>query len=66
MCTINQLVLKNGRIRRKKICNVKALRQCPQKKGICVKVRIVKPKKPNSAQRKIVKVRIFKRHILAK
>jgi len=47
------------------MCNVKALRQCPQKKGICSKIRIVKPKKPNSAQRKIAKVRLFKRSVLA-
>jgi len=37
----------------------------PQIKGIVSKVRIVKPKKPNSAQRKIVKVRIFKKSVLA-
>jgi small subunit ribosomal protein S12 len=55
MPTINQLV-KNMRIRKKKICNVKILKQNPQKKGICRKIRIVKPKKPNSAQRKIAKV----------
>jgi len=57
----------NKKIRKKKIhvCNVKSLGQCPQKKGICVKIRIVKPKKPNSSQRKIAKVRIYKRNILA-
>jgi len=65
MPSYNQLI-KVKRLRRlkKKICNVKALRHCPQKKGIVFKVRIVKPKKPNSAQRKIAKVRIFKRHVL--
>lgn len=66
MPSYNQLLKKKStRKYKKKMCNVKALRKCPQKKGIVSKVRIVKPKKPNSAQRKIVKVRIFKRSILA-
>jgi len=66
MLSFNQLIVKEtGRKRKKKICNVRALRRCPQKKGIVSKVRIVKPKKPNSAQRKIAKVKIFKRSILA-
>jgi small subunit ribosomal protein S12 len=47
-----------GRKRKKHTNNVKALKQCPQKKAVCVKVRIVKPKKPNSAQRKVAKVRL--------
>jgi len=37
----------------------------PSKKGIVSKVRIVKPKKPNSAQRKIAKIKIYKRSVLA-
>jgi len=44
----------------------KLLLKCPQKKGICIKVRIMPPKKPNSANRKIVKLRLStKRQILA-
>jgi small subunit ribosomal protein S12 len=35
-----------------------ALLSCPQKKGVCSKVRIMKPKKPNSAQRKVARVRL--------
>ena len=35
-----------------------ALQHCPQKKGICTKVRIMKPKKPNSAQRKVARLRL--------
>lgn len=51
----------------KKMCNVKALQKCPQKKGTVVKPRIVKPKKPNSAQRKIAKIKLSTgRHILAR
>ena len=36
----------------------KKLRGCPQKKGVCEKIRLVHPKKPNSANRKIAKVRL--------
>jgi small subunit ribosomal protein S12 len=66
MPTINQLVLYARRLK-KHTNNKQALCGCPQKKGVCVKVRIVKPKKPNSAQRKIVKIRIVstKRTVLA-
>lgn len=65
MPTINSLFLKTRKI--KYHCNnVKALCGNPQKKGICIKVRVVKPKKPNSAQRKIVRVKLIKsRNILA-
>jgi len=55
--TITQL-LKKSRVRKKHTSNVKALCGCPQKKGVCLKLRIVKPKKPNSAQRKVVRVRL--------
>ncbi len=34
----------------------RALRRCPQRKGVCSKVQITKPKKPNSAQRKVARV----------
>jgi len=43
-----------------------ALEKCPQRRGICFKVTIMKPKKPNSAIRKIAKVRLTtKRKIIA-
>lgn len=66
MPTINQLVLQK-RFRKIHTNNKQALQKCPQKKGVCLKVRIVKPKKPNSAQRKIVKIKITstQRSILA-
>lgn len=54
--------------RRKKIPtnNMIALGGNPQLRGTCVKLRVVKPKKPNSAQRKIAKVRLStRRQILA-
>jgi small subunit ribosomal protein S12 len=44
--------------------NVKALKSCPQRKGVCVKLRIVKPKKPNSAQRKVVKLRLSTKRLI--
>lgn len=59
-------ILKKNRIKKIHTNNVKALESCPQKKGVCVKLRIVKPKKPNSAQRKVVKLRLStKRMIVA-
>ena len=66
MLTINYFILNNKR-KKKYHCNsVKALLGNPQKKGICIKIRIVKPKKPNSAQRKISRTKLTKtRNILA-
>jgi small subunit ribosomal protein S12 len=40
---------------------VYALQRCPQKKGTVIKVRIVKPKKPNSAQRKVARLKLSTR-----
>ncbi len=57
MPTINQLVRKG----RKKIENKSKsplLDKCPQKRGICVEVKTITPKKPNSAMRKVAKVRL--------
>src|SRR5690348_1078573 len=44
------------RIKKKRCNRTKPLNGCPQKKGVCVRVYITKPKKPNSAQRKVAKV----------
>jgi small subunit ribosomal protein S12 len=57
MPTINQLV----RNRRKKISkrtNTPALQSCPQRRGVCVRVYTTTPKKPNSALRKVARVRL--------
>ncbi len=57
MPTINQLVRK----RRKKMTkrsNTPALQNCPQKRGVCVRVYTTTPKKPNSALRKVARVRL--------
>ena len=59
MATINQLCKKQkSRKRKKKLNKVPALDKCPQKKGICSKLVLRTPKKPNSALRKIVKLRL--------
>jgi len=57
MPTISQLVRK-GRVRVIKKSKSPALRGCPQKRGVCLVVRTVSPKKPNSALRKIARVRL--------
>ena len=57
MPTINQLVRK-GRKRTKKKTNTPALRESPQKRGVCTRVFTHTPKKPNSALRKIARVRL--------
>ena len=57
MPTINQLVRK-GRQKVRKKTKAPALRACPQKRGVCTQVRTVTPKKPNSALRKVARVRL--------
>ena len=57
MPTINQLVRK-GRQKQKKKTTAPALESCPQKRGVCVRVYTSTPKKPNSALRKIARVRL--------
>lgn len=57
MPTINQLVRKGRKAQRKK-CTVPALKGCPQKRGVCIRVYTATPKKPNSALRKVARVRL--------
>lgn len=57
MATLRQSI-KRKKIVLKKKKKSPALENCPQKKGICLKVVIMKPKKPNSALRKVAKVRL--------
>ena len=57
MPTINQLVRK-GRKTIKKKSKAPVLDACPQKRGVCLIVRTMTPKKPNSALRKIARVRL--------
>ncbi len=57
MPTINQLVRK-GRKTAKKSTKSPALQSCPQKRGVCTRVMTFTPKKPNSALRKVARVRL--------
>ncbi len=57
MPTINQLVRK-GREKGVKKSTAPALKSCPQKRGVCTRVYTTTPKKPNSALRKIARVRL--------
>ena len=57
MPTINQLVRK-GRTSTKSKTKSPALEGCPQKRGVCTRVMTVTPKKPNSALRKVARVRL--------
>ena len=57
MPTINQLIRK-GRKAVKKKTKSPALESCPQKRGVCTRVMTVTPKKPNSALRKVARVRL--------
>ena len=57
MPTINQLIRKSRtpKVKRNK---VPALKACPQKRGVCTRVYTTTPKKPNSAQRKVARVKL--------
>ncbi len=57
MATINQLVRK-PRVKQVVKSNVPALEACPQKRGVCTRVYTTTPKKPNSALRKVCRVRL--------
>ena len=57
MPTINQLV-RHGRKAHKAKTKSPALSACPQKRGVCTRVMTVSPKKPNSAMRKVARVRL--------
>jgi small subunit ribosomal protein S12 len=57
MATINQLV-RNPRKKKVVKSNVPALDACPQKRGVCTRVYTTTPKKPNSALRKVARVRL--------
>ncbi|TDI91715.1 MAG: 30S ribosomal protein S12 [Candidatus Dadabacteria bacterium] len=57
MPTISQLV-REGRKRAKKKSKAPALQNCPQKRGVCIRVYTTTPKKPNSALRKVARIRL--------
>ena len=57
MATVNQLV-RNARTKKVSKTNVPALEACPQRRGVCTRVYTTTPKKPNSALRKVARVRL--------
>jgi small subunit ribosomal protein S12 len=57
MATINQLVRKPRRTKATK-SDVPALKNCPQRRGVCTRVYTTTPKKPNSALRKVCRVKL--------
>ena|SRR5688572_12351168 len=57
MPTINQLV-REGRSRVRRKNKAPALKACPQRRGVCIRVYTTTPKKPNSALRKVARVRL--------
>ena len=57
MATINQLVRK-GRTSKRVKSDVPALQGCPQRRGVCSRVYTTTPKKPNSAMRKVCRVKL--------
>lgn len=57
MPTVNQLIRK-GRSKRKEKSKSPALERCPQKRGVCTRVFTTTPKKPNSAMRKVARIRL--------
>lgn len=59
MPTKNQLLrVTSSRKKKTTVTKTPALKECPQRKGVCVRVYTKKPKKPNSAFRKVAKVRL--------
>ena len=57
MPTINQLI-RHGRNKKKTRPKAPALQSCPQKRGVCTQVKTTTPKKPNSALRKIARIKL--------
>ena len=57
MATVNQLLKKSRKPKVKKT-DVPALNACPQRRGVCTRVYTTTPKKPNSALRKVCRVRL--------
>lgn len=63
MLTFNQLY-KKRRLKKKFINKTPALGKCPQKKGICLKLVVRTPKKPNSALRKLAKLKLSNKKVV--
>ena len=57
MSTINQLI-RHGRVKERQFSKAPALNSCPQRRGVCTRVYTTTPKKPNSALRKVARVKL--------
>lgn len=57
MPTMNQLV-RNGRGSKRRVNKAPAMQGCPQKRGVCLRVYTTTPKKPNSALRKVARIKL--------
>lgn len=64
MATFNQVLFNKTRIKKEKNTKTPALKSNPQLKGVCVKVYTRTPKKPNSALRKVAKVRLSTKKVV--
>lgn len=64
MATVNQLSKQKTRKRKRSLNKTPALQKCPQKRGFCTKIIIRTPKKPNSALRKIVKLKLSNKKLV--
>ena len=58
MASIHQASLRGKRTIKEHMCSVRSLQNCCHKKGIVTKLRIVSPKKPNSARRRVARVKL--------
>jgi len=57
MPTVQQLIRKERRLIKRK-SKARGLKACPQRRGVCTRVYIITPKKPNSAMRKVARIRL--------
>ncbi len=65
MPTIHQIASRGKRKKKIHSCSIKRLQNCPQKKGVVSKLRIVTPKKPNSARRKVARVKLSTKYTVS-
>jgi len=64
--TNSQILYRHGRLKRKvRQYKKKDLKGCPQKKGVCLKIIKVSPKKPNSAKRSVARVTLSTRKVIS-
>lgn len=61
MPTIGQLLRNTRKIKKRRI-KKPALKKCPQRRGICLKTFVISPKKPNSAKRKVARIKLTTNH----